>query len=243
MNDPLVSIIITAYRYERYVAYCVESCLAQTTEVPFEVIVIDDGSPDHTAEIARKYMPRVHVFSLPNGGVEKASNYGLAQARGKFVVRVDADDALKPDFLKTLAPYLQQEGWSFLYSDYAMIDSEGNTISQVNLPAFNPDEITGRGDFLATGTVYRSDVLKSLGYYNEEVPNCGLENYELILRLLAANAKGLHVAEALFSYRVHSENMSLLRRKNIINNGTKIAARFGLHAYSTNVNHPYKLVL
>ena len=243
MREPVVSFIITAYRYERYVAHCIESCLAQTPSVPFEVIVVDDGSPDNTAQVARSYEPRIKVFSLPNGGVEKASNYGLTQARGKFIVRVDADDALKPDFLKTLAPYFQQDSWSFLYSDYAVIDSDGTTVSRVNLPDFNPTEIRERGDFLATGTVYRADTLKNLGYYNEGVPNCGLENYELILRLLAADAPGIHVAEALFCYRVHSGNMSLLRREKIIQHGSKIAASFGLHAYSTNINHPYKLVL
>jgi glycosyltransferase involved in cell wall biosynthesis len=242
-RDPVVSIIITAYQYERYIANCIESCLAQTTKLPFEVIVIDDGSLDLTAAVARNYEPHIKVYSITNGGVEKASNYGFTKARGKFVVRVDADDSLKPNFIKIMEPYLQQDDWAFYYSNYSVIDSEGNKVSQVNLPAFNTDEIYERGDFLATGTLYRMDLLKRLGFYNEELPNCGLENYELILRLLAAQAKGLHIGETLFFYRIHSRNMSLIRREKIIKHGFKIAERFGLNTYKTNVNHPYNLVL
>jgi glycosyltransferase involved in cell wall biosynthesis len=242
-GNPLVSIVITAYGYERYVAHCIESCLAQVAAPPFEVIVVDDGSPDATASIARRYEPNICLLSLTNGGVERASNCGVAAARGRFWVRVDADDALAPTYLSTLAPFLADESTAFWYSDYRVIDGKGSVQSQVNLPEFDPAEIRARGDFLATGTLYRTAAVAPFGPYNEEVRNCGLENYELMIQLLARGAKGRHVPATLFDYRVHSGNMSLVRREQIVGHGRKLAQRFGLAAYRTNANHPYKLVV
>ena len=243
MSEPLVSIVITAYGYEQFVAPCIDSCLAQKSSVPFEIVFIDDGSPDRCAEFAHAYGAAVRVFTLPNGGVEKASNFGFSQAKGRFIVRVDVDDILRANFLEGVAPYLGDNEWSFLYSDYERIDVDGKVISMVGLPSYTSEEIRRRGDFLATGTVYRTAQLALLGGYNEAVRNCGLENYELILRLIAQGGHGLHIAAPLFQYRVHSGNMSLLRREKIIEHGRLIAQQQGLGSYSTNSNHPYQLVL
>ena len=239
----MISIIITAYNYERFVAKCIESCLGQKGYDDFEVILIDDGSTDATLEIARKYAPRLRVESLENGGVERASNRGIELARGKFCVRVDADDFLYPDYLAALAPYLHEPDWAFLYPDYDCVDGNSTVIRHVKLPPFDVAEIKQRGDFLATGTLYRKSALEQIGLYNTQTPNCGLENYEVILKLLSNGGKGRHVDKALFAYRIHDKNMSLTRRENIIHYGSGIASRFGLPEYTTNENHPYGLKL
>ena len=241
--NPLVSIIITAYNYENFVGECIESCLNQENFADYEVILINDGSTDSTLQIAKKYEPRLQVVTVANGGVEKAGNLGIKLSKGEFCVRVDADDFLYPNYLADLSPYLKNESWAFLYPDYACVNTKGEIIRQVQLPEFDPEEIKERGDFLAGGTLYRKTVLEKIGGYNEEIPNCGLENYELILNILNLGYEGKLVPVSLFAYRTHDKNMSITRRQDIIAYGTQLAIKCGLPSYRTNKNHPYGLVL
>ena len=238
------SVIITAYNYERYVRECIESCLAQ--EAPhggYEVLLVDDGSTDHTEEIARSFEPNIRVIAQENFGVEQAANVGLREARGEFVVRVDADDRLNPSYLRAMAPALLGTIAAFAYPEYETIDADSQPIDAVALPDFDPAEIRERGDFLATGTLYRKTSLMRVGLYNEGVTNCGLENYELILRMLAAGMTGYCVHANLFGYRLHGANMTATRRQSIIEYGEKLARDLGLDQYRANRFHPSGLTL
>jgi glycosyltransferase involved in cell wall biosynthesis len=243
-NSIQTSIIITAYNYERYVQECIASCVAQ--EPPhggYEVLLVDDGSSDNTLAIAKRAEPAIRVIAKANGGVEQASNVGLREARGEFMVRVDADDRLNPAYLRTMVPVLAGSNAAFAYAEYETIDADSQQLEHVALPDFDPVEIRERGDFLATGTLYRKAALTQVGLYNEGVTNCGLENYELILRLLAADQRGQCVHANLFGYRRHGANMTATRKESIIAYGAQLAREFGLDSYRTNQFHPAGLVL
>lgn len=239
-----VSIIVTAFNYARFIDECLDSCLGQNgTTLKYEVIVVDDGSTDDTPELlARRSDPRLYVLRIENSGIELAFNQGFGVARGRYIVRVDADDALDPDYLAHMEPMLEQ-GFDFCYSDYTVIDGHSVPKEVVRLPDYDPEEVITRGDFLATGTMYLAELLHFHGGYATQTRNCGLENYELILKLLAAGAKGVHVAVPLFKYRRHSINMSAVRVDSIIAYGRALFKRNGLGTFRTNQYHPYKLVL
>ena len=99
-----VSIIIPCYNAGKYLGECLESVLAQD-EQDFEVIVIDDGSADHTLDVASEYAlrdDRVHVYHQENRGVSAARNLGLAHACGEWVTFVDGDDLIAPDMLSVM---------------------------------------------------------------------------------------------------------------------------------------------
>ncbi|HLS47476.1 MAG TPA: glycosyltransferase [Gemmatimonadales bacterium] len=89
---PVVTVVIPCYRQERYLAEAIESAEAQAGQ-PVQVIVVDDGSPDGTAELASRY-PGVELIRQSNQGLTAARNAGLAAARGDFIVFLDADDRL-----------------------------------------------------------------------------------------------------------------------------------------------------
>ena len=96
MNEttPKISVIVPVYKAEAYLHRCVDSILAQTFQ-DFEVLLIDDGSPDRSGEICDEYArkdKRVRVFHKENGGVSSARNVGLDHARGEWIVFSDADD-------------------------------------------------------------------------------------------------------------------------------------------------------
>lgn len=244
MNQPAISIVVTNYNYSRYLAKCVASCIGQRGGVDYEVLIVDDGSTDDSVATVRPLVGgKVRLIERSNGGIEAASNAGIAQARAEFVVRVDADDYLLPDFLQTMVPQLSASAHAFAYSDYVIVDGADAVLYEEKLPNFSADEIRTRGDFLATGTVYRRSVVGEAGGYGESTRNCGLENYELILKLLRMGCTGLHVASPLFAYRRHGMNVSARRKESIISYGRQLFDAMGLGPYRTNAFHPYRLEL
>jgi glycosyltransferase involved in cell wall biosynthesis len=207
------------------------------------VIVVDDGSTDDTqALLACRTDPRLRVLRIENSGIELASNKGIAEARGRYIVRVDADDALAPEYLARMTPILEQS-FGFCYPDYTIIDGDSVAQEVVRLPEFDAAEVMTRGDFLATGTLYPAELLHHHGGYDCQTRNSGLENYELIIKLMATGAKGVHVEAPLFNYRRHRMNMSAARTDSIIAYGRALFERNGLGMFRTNQYHPYKLVL
>ena len=239
-----ISIVITSYNYAHYLEECVCSCLDQkNTSLKYEVLIIDDGSEDDTSNILTKFKDsKLRIFRIKNSGIEVASNHGFANSRGNFVVRVDADDKLDSNYLNHMSKWIK-EPYGFFYSDYQLINGDGFLNQSVKLPDFNDNEIFCRGDFLATGTLFRTDIITKYGGYLTEIKNSGLENYELILRLIMDGIVGFHIPHSLFYYRRHSLNISNKKRDQIIKNGNKIFKKYGLGVFSTNCNHPYGLVL
>ncbi len=91
MTPRLISCVIPVFNGERYLGEALESVLAQSYQ-PLEVIVVDDGSTDGTAEVARRYGERVRYVWQPNAGETAARNLGLTAAQGEFIAFLDADD-------------------------------------------------------------------------------------------------------------------------------------------------------
>src|SRR2546427_6476527 len=98
MKKSLISCIIPAFNGARYLREAVESILAQTYR-PIEVIVVDDGSTDNTAEVVRNYRDQVRRVWQPNGGPSAARNQGVSAAQGAFVAFLDQDDVWHPEKL------------------------------------------------------------------------------------------------------------------------------------------------
>ena len=97
----MITVIVPVYKAEKYVLRCVDSILAQTF-TDFEVLLIDDGSPDRSGEICEEYAQkdaRVRVFHKDNAGVSSARNLGLDNAKGEWVTFVDSDDWVHEDFI------------------------------------------------------------------------------------------------------------------------------------------------
>lgn len=103
-NQPAISVIVPVYKVEPYLHCCLDSILAQTF-TDFELLLIDDGSPDQSGAICDEYAikdSRIRVFHKENGGASSARNLGLDNARGEWVTFVDADDIIDSHFLEGL---------------------------------------------------------------------------------------------------------------------------------------------
>ena len=105
----MISVIVPIYKVEKYLRDCVDSILAQSY-TDFELILVDDGSPDRCGEIceeyARKY-PRVRVIHQENQGLSGARNAGMDVAKGEFLTFIDSDDMVSPEYLSTLLQALE----------------------------------------------------------------------------------------------------------------------------------------
>lgn len=99
-----VTVIVPMYNVQEYVRSCIESLSDQIDAPCFEVLLINDGSTDDTAQICQQFLsdPRISYYSKENGGLSSARNFGLERAIGRYVVFVDSDDVVDPRFVATL---------------------------------------------------------------------------------------------------------------------------------------------
>lgn len=107
MNPPLISVVVPVYKVEAYLQECIDSILAQSF-TDFELILVDDGSPDNSGSICDENATRdsrICVIHQENQGVTRARANGVAAAKGEFINFVDSDDTIPPHSLATLAAH------------------------------------------------------------------------------------------------------------------------------------------
>lgn len=111
MNIPKHSIIVPAYNTGEAIRQCIDSILAQSLD-DWELIIVDDGSKDATPAIIDEYASRdgrIRAVHIPNGGVSNARNIGIEQAKGEYVMFVDSDDWIEPDYLQQVERYMDDD--------------------------------------------------------------------------------------------------------------------------------------
>ena len=104
-QNPKISVIIPVYNVEKFLAKCMSSLVHQTIQVPYEIIAVNDGSPDNCLEILREFEQAydfVTIINQPNMGMSTARNAGMKIARGAYWCFVDSDDYVTPDYLEEL---------------------------------------------------------------------------------------------------------------------------------------------
>lgn len=133
MNEDRISVIIPVYNVEKYVSYCLDSIINQTYK-NLEIIIVNDGSTDTSAEICKKYSKkdnRIIYISQENGGLAAARNAGLKLVTGEFICFLDSDDYIHPDFISYLYNLLKEHYADISECDFMRISAEaaGNFLS------------------------------------------------------------------------------------------------------------------
>lgn len=122
MNEELVSIIVPVYNVENYIQRCLCSLAAQTYQ-PFEVILVNDGSTDHSGMLCEHFCQqdaRFHYYEKKNGGVSAARNYGIEHAHGGYYLFVDSDDYIDSDMVERMMAVMQKENADIVQCFYRM---------------------------------------------------------------------------------------------------------------------------
>lgn len=121
-----ISIIVPVYKVERYLNKCIDSILGQTFK-DFELILVNDGSPDHCGKICDDYAaidPRVKVIHKENGGLSSARNAGLKIARGKYIAFVDSDDFIHLNMYEILHSNAMKHSADIVICDYLEVNED-----------------------------------------------------------------------------------------------------------------------
>jgi glycosyltransferase involved in cell wall biosynthesis len=193
-----VSVIITCYNRENYVSRAIRSALSQRfPPESFEVIVVDDGSTDHSPLIAADYGDEiVYIRHEENRGLPCSRNTGIRRARGRYVVNLDADDYMHRDLLYVEHLHLAlNPHWGAVSCDYVLVDECERHIGRVS----------GTDTPIACGVMFRKDALIAIGLYDEELLVC--EDRDLRLRFMEQYRVG-HVDLPLYRYRRHRDNLT-----------------------------------
>ncbi|WLS80759.1 glycosyltransferase [Erwinia pyri] len=137
MGNPMkLSVIIPAYNVENYIVECIDSLLAQIPD-PNELIIVNDGSSDNTLSLVeRNYrnIPNVTIYTIPNGGLGHARDYGIARAKGDFIFCCDPDDILGEGFFNELSRVsLQNPEVELFCFNSVMFDDDAEARTQPKL--------------------------------------------------------------------------------------------------------------
>ncbi|MGL4542651.1 MAG: glycosyltransferase family 2 protein [Polymorphobacter sp.] len=216
----LVTVIVPAHNAAQTIAGTLASALAQT-HAALEILVIDDGSTDTTAQIVAdmaRTEPRLRLIRQANGGVAKARNAGLRQARGCYVAWLDADDLWHATKIeKQLARFAQSPvPLTFVYTGYRLIDPDDRIIANhrtlVDVSGDTVCRQIATNHFSNVSSIMVPTALaRCMGGHEPELLALGIGGAEdLLLQLkLALLGPAGCVSEALVGYRIHSHNMSL----------------------------------
>lgn len=142
--NPLISVVVPVYKTEKYLSKCIESVLAQSYN-NFELILVDDGSPDNSGKICDEYASnysRIKVVHKENGGVSKARNTGLDIAQGEFITFLDSDDYLDCNALDVLYNTLIKENADLVCASHMTIRKMSrSSVSGLSYMTFSDDEV------------------------------------------------------------------------------------------------------
>ena len=207
-----VSIIVPCYNVEKYLEQCVESLVNQTVE-NYEVLLIDDGSTDQTPELCdqfeKKYKDKVKAYHKKNGGLCDARNYGIKKAKGKYLMFVDSDDWVKPNFVE-LPLKKAEEGFDIVTFDAIEIyDGAKEGYHRGNFDGPNQEKKTfllySTNPSFAWARLYDYKLFEHVMYPD---PNIWYEDIATTPILLSYAENICHIKEDLYYYRQREGSIS-----------------------------------
>lgn len=210
---PKVSVIVPAYNVAEYIEEALDSVFAQTFE-DFEVIVINDGSPD-TEEFERfleKYLDKIIYLKQENAGCGPARNVAIQNARGSLLAFLDGDDVWLPGYLESQTAFLETHNYDLVYANAHLFGNsafEGKTYMQLS-----PSD--GKADFeslldmrcnvLLSGSVARRKAVEDAGMF--EWKNVRAQDFHLWLRMAHRGASIGYQTNPLLKYRIRLTSLS-----------------------------------
>lgn len=209
MKDTTVSIIVPCYNQAHYLAETLQSVLEQTY-TNWECIVVNDGSPDNTEEVALEWTKkdkRFKYISKQNGGVSDARNLGIKNSEGIYLLPLDADDKISKSYLNEAVRILDlNEEIKVVYCEAEFF---GTKKGKWKLPRFSYEELLRRNIVFCSSVFRRADFNKTTGYnINMQL---GLEDWDFWLTLVEHGATFYKLSGIHFYYRIsqNSRNQSI----------------------------------
>jgi len=208
VKEPVVSIVMTVYNREKYLKEAIESVLNQSYQ-NIELIIVNDGSTDNSEKIVKSFSDdRIQYFYKENTGQLSTLKYGLEKAKGRFLTRVDSDDLIDKEYIRTcLEAMLKDSELKFVYTDMATIDSEGRVSGETSFKDYENsilllmDVLSGFSSVIPDVSFFREDYLSNviLNYTEQNVPFY-IDNI--------LTCKFMHIKKPMYFYRRHESNFA-----------------------------------
>lgn len=216
LNDHLLTVLIPNYNYARYIGDAIDSVLKQNYPA-IELIVVDDGSRDSSASVIQTRLAeentliRHELITLDqNQGKLAAMNAALTRITGEYLITLDADDWLDPDYASRCIAELRQRRLrdpdiGFIYTDCNLVDENGNAIDRGRSVTFDR-ELVGKLSFLPEPALMLTRAFKEAAPFDESIRVA--TKHHKWCRVVENGWIGHHIPEPLFYYRMHTENLS-----------------------------------
>ena len=197
-----ISIIIPSYNQELYLEEAIESCLSQTVK-PHEIIVVDDGSTDHSLELARNYEGQgVKVISQTNRGLSSARNTGIMNATGTWILPLDADDILQNNAIEVLSQH-NTDLVDIVSPSFKCFGLHNDIIQLMPNPTIDDFKVANRVGYMS---LMKKSILLEVGGYSSRM-NFGYEDLHLWFNLLQRGKKLITLPDILWLYRTKEKSM------------------------------------
>ena len=206
-----VSVVIPCYNYGEYLAEAVESVLASGYD-NLEIIIVDDGSDDReTIELLDNFSrPNTRIIRQPHHGVVSARNNGIQEASGEYILPLDADDMIVPEFIRRAAAVLDANpDIGIVYSDYQYI-GDRNTVAHA--PVWDSLRLLYE-NLLINSSFFRKKDWERVGGYKKEMEQ-GYEDWEFWISLSEIGVTGYRIPEPFVYYRIHGDSRNTAANQN-----------------------------
>jgi glycosyltransferase involved in cell wall biosynthesis len=213
MNKPLVTVYITNFNYDQYLREAYNSLANQTYE-PIQIIIIDDGSTDNSKQIIldiQRENKEVAVIFQQNKGLNKTNNVAISASKGKYIMRLDADDILVENAIEKMVHTLENDdSIGLVFPDYYLMDTNGHQYSAHQRHNFSTEVSLYDKPAHGACTMIRVENLKKVGGYDEDF-DCQ-DGYELWTKFIQ-QFNVVNINEPLFYYRKHGTNLTNNEKK------------------------------
>jgi glycosyltransferase involved in cell wall biosynthesis len=242
---PKVSVVIPTYNHEQFIGQALESVFSQTFR-DFELIVVNDGSPDDTEEVLRPHIEsgKIQYIRQENQGVAAARNRGAAEARGEYLAFLDDDDCWPPDKLEWQVAAMEAANMVMVggMNDSERLPAPLEVLARAEHQTLKTADFFERNPFGSPGqTMIRRSAFESVGGFDTEV--WGVDDHDLWIRLSCLGEIRKYWRLALF-YRFHDANASLdyarmtFNLKKVIVKNANIAGRENMQKFGR-LGHRY----
>ncbi len=204
VGGPRVSVVVRCYGQASFLPEAVGSVVAQTFE-DWELVVVNDGSPDATSAVARSLAERhpdrrIRLVEQPNLGPPKALNTGVAAARGELILVLDADDTIHPTFLaRSVAALDADPGADIAFTDVVLYGARAEVWK---MGPFTLEALVRRNRLCCT-SLYRKRLWAASGGYATNM-ELGYEDWDFWVGCAERGHRAVHVRQPLFFYRMHA---------------------------------------
>ena len=211
-KHPAVSIVTPVYNVEKFIEETMDSVRAQTFQ-DWELLLVEDGSKDHTADVISAYLERTQehrirlILMEQNGGAARARNRGVREAKGRYLAYIDADDLWEPEKLEHQLALMQEKGAAFSFTGYEFADENGKGLGKiVKVP-----ETIDYKEALKNTTIFTSTVMFDLQQLTKDelqMPQIKSEDTALWWRVLRSGHLAYGLNENLVKYRRAGKSLS-----------------------------------